>query len=237
MTTLTLTQSRDGGYRFHKDTCKKIEGRPTYTVDEVAEDSLDALEAATAASCCKPSAAQIAEVKDTFGIEPEDTDNGDDTPEAEAAEDEVDTEGDTPDDDDLLDDEVDEPEDDTEASDNDTEEAEMATDDEDLLGDTPVQTVKKPKATPGTPQRSQEGREMDVVLALADILGIQVADGVEFPGHGKAIKVKGGGSIYLNSKHFADVRAKDLETARGWVGDGLGTARGGNYVRVSVEGL
>ena len=210
MTTLTLTQSKDGGYRFHRDSCKKIEGRPTYTLDEVAEDSIEELEAATAASCCKPSAAQIAEAKSHY------------------------VDGDPPelDDEDLLDDE--QPEDDTEIPD--TEEADMATDDEDLLGDTPT-PVKTKKASPGTPQRSQEGREMEVVKALADILGIEVADGAKFPGHGKAIKVKGGGSIYLNSKHFADVRAKDLETARGWVQDGLGTARGGNYVRVAVEGL
>ena len=221
--TLTLTQAKDGGYRIHRDTCKKIEGRPTYTFQEVADDDLDALDEATAASCCKPSAAQIAEEKGAFINEPnESVDETEDVTAGESVDEGGTTESDE--DSDPLD--ID-----------DTEETDMVTDDEDLIGDAPVEVKpKKVKATAGTPERTPEGREMDVVHALADILGIEVVD-TEFPGYGKAIKTDPKGSIYLNSKHFADVRAVDAATAKEWVGAGLGQARGGNYVRVSVKGL
>lgn len=217
---LVLTPSKGREYRAHRETCKKIEGRPTYSPAELAADPDDP--PVLPASCCKPKTEDVLDLDEKHGLFvpyedfPSWAQKGDEVYRTEAKpEPEPEPEDDL---DDLIG-SADEP--------TDEQVADYAE------GQKLVEEALPPSPAP---ERKTSGREMEVVHAVANILGIEPVD-APFPGYGKAVKVQGGGSIYLNSKNYADVRATDADTAKGWVADGAAEARGGNYVRISVKGL
>lgn len=227
-----ITTARDGVLTVHKDTCKKIEDRETFEVDDLLQTNPGGLTTAKRASCCKPSEAIVEEVEQAGWDALEAAANSEavaDEP-ADEAEDLIGEE-------DLIGD-VQQDDEGTTASDEDLIGVGITNAPAREAGDTA--TKVQGKATTRVAAARTESRELNGLEALKKVAGylsINLGARPVFPGFGKAFKSAEKQSIYINSKGNADVRAKDAEQADEWGAFDHVERRSGNYVRVNLAAL
>lgn len=211
--TTVVTERKDGSYDLHRDTCRKIEGRPTYTVAESLEMDPQKATQIKAASCCKPSLSLVEDAQQTAwdfiaehrldipdNTETENTNMSETTENTDVELDDVDTEGDVA---------VDE--------------------DEDLLGEAPAEEKpKKPRAPRLSPEQGQ-----GILDKVADLLDLELAG--PFEKFGKSVKTTTGQSVYLHSGKRIDIWTPNADQAKAWAEEYNGTLGKPRVVTLSTD--